>query len=178
MSAIHRQIERLGTVADRLSDAAAALALVLLVAMIAVTLSEVVQRHFLNAPTIWAYDVSYMLNGSVFMLGAAFTLRREGHVRIDFLLRLFPPAFRDAMQAVFYLGLFVPALGLATYFAVGQAIRAVERGELQSASAWEPVIWPFLTGLALGMGLLLLQTLADGLRHAARSRAALRRPRT
>lgn len=152
-------------IVDRLSDAAAGLAILLVSLMICTVLYEVVARHFFNAPTIWSYDVSYMLNGSFFMLGAAYTLKHEGHVRIDFLLEIMPSKVRHILQALFYLGLIGPVMGLGCYFAVTKAISAFERGTLQNASAWEPLIWPFLMGLALGMCLLLLQTIAQALRH-------------
>jgi len=51
--------------------------------MIPMTLAvtwEVVARHFFRAPTIWAFDVVYMLYGTHFMLGTAYTLMRIGHV--------------------------------------------------------------------------------------------------
>jgi TRAP-type mannitol/chloroaromatic compound transport system permease small subunit len=49
---------------------------------------EVISRYFFRAPTIWAYDISYMLYSAIFMLGAAHTLRRGEHVRTDFLCRI------------------------------------------------------------------------------------------
>nr|WP_246423504.1 TRAP transporter small permease subunit [Roseospira goensis] len=153
---------------DRLSDAMAALAVVLLGVMIGATLYEVVARHFFNAPTIWSNDVSYMLNGSVFMLAAAYTLRRDAHVRIDVLWQMLPRALRHGVQALFLLAVFTPVLGFGTYYAVTKAWRAWSRGSLETASAWEPLIWPFLTGLAVGMLGLLVQAVAEGIRHLLR----------
>jgi len=63
---------------------------ILVVAM----LYEVLARYVFNAPTLWAFDISYMLNGSIFILGAAFALQQDAHVRIDFLnLNFFPYQF-------------------------------------------------------------------------------------
>ncbi len=152
-------------ITDRLAGAAAALAMLLVAAMICTVLYEITARHVFNAPTIWAFDVGYMLNGSLFMLGAAYTLRQDAHVRIDFVLERLPRRLCDAMQAAFYLLVFAPVLGLATAFAIGRARRAFERGTLENASAWEPLVWPFLAALSLGMTLLVLQTVAEGLRH-------------
>lgn len=151
---------------DRVADGTAALAAGLLAVMIGCTLYEVAARHFFNAPTIWSNDVSTMLNGTVFLLGAAHTLRRDGHVRIDVVLMAMPARLRHGLQAVFFLGLFAPVLGYGTYFAVTKAWRAWERGTLETASAWEPLIWPFLTGLALGLMGLLIQVIAEAVRHA------------
>ena len=35
---------------------------------------EVIGRHFFNRPTLWSFDISRMLAGALFMLGAAYTL--------------------------------------------------------------------------------------------------------
>ena len=61
---------------------------------------------------------------------------------------------------------FIPALGLTTYNSVWKAHRAWERGTLENMSVWEPVIWPFLTGIALGVTALLLQVILESIRHA------------
>ena len=45
---------------------------------------EVIARYFFHAPTIWSFDVTYMLYGTIFMLGAAFALHKGAHIRTDF----------------------------------------------------------------------------------------------
>lgn len=162
---MRKRIHRLLGLVDGLTNALAAIATVMTAIMIFAMLYEIVSRRFFGAPTIWSNDVSYMLNGSVFMLGTAYTLRLDGHVRIDFLMQMMPDRLRHAVQAGFYLLLFLPALGLGTRYAVLKAERAFVRGSLETASAWEPLIWPFLTGLAIGMGMLFLQALAEAVRH-------------
>ena len=42
---------------------------------------EVFVRYGLNAPTAWAFDVSYICYGTLFMMAGAYTLSRNGHVR-------------------------------------------------------------------------------------------------
>ena len=37
---------------------------------------EVIARHFFNAPTMWAYDISRMFAGAMFMLGAGYALSK------------------------------------------------------------------------------------------------------
>ena len=43
------------------------------------------------APTEWAFDASYMLYGTLFMMAGAYALSRNAHVRGDFLYRAWPP---------------------------------------------------------------------------------------
>ena len=45
---------------------------------------EVISRKFFAAPTFWAYEVSYMLMGTCFMFGIAYTLQMRRHIRVDF----------------------------------------------------------------------------------------------
>mgnify|MGYP000935934171 CR=1 FL=1 len=70
---------------DRINDVLGGIAMVFLVAMIGDMLYEVISRRVFGAPTMWAYDISFMLNGVGFMFAAGYTLRRNGHIRIDFL---------------------------------------------------------------------------------------------
>ena len=48
---------------------------------------EVFMRYAFRAPTTWAYDTSYMLYGTLFMMAGAYAVSRNGHVRGDFLYR-------------------------------------------------------------------------------------------
>ena len=45
---------------------------------------EVISRYALNAPTIWSFDLTYMLYGTIFMLGAAYALHKGAHIRTYF----------------------------------------------------------------------------------------------
>src|SRR5213078_1409011 len=55
----------------------------LILPMIASLVYEVIARYAFDAPTLWAYDMTYMLYGTFFMLGSAWTLQRGGHIRTD-----------------------------------------------------------------------------------------------
>src|SRR5262249_62067673 len=52
---------------------------------------EVFSRYLFGAPTEWAFDASYMLYGTLFMLAGAYTLARNGHVRGDFIYPAWSP---------------------------------------------------------------------------------------
>jgi TRAP-type mannitol/chloroaromatic compound transport system permease small subunit len=71
---------------------------------------EVVVRYLFNAPTDWAFDVSYILYGTLFMMGGAYTLSRDGHVRGDFLYRLWKPRTQASVELVLYFLFFFPGV--------------------------------------------------------------------
>ena len=57
---------------------------------------EVIARYLFNAPTIWSFDATYMLYGTIFMLGAAYALHKGAHIRTDFFWEKFSARTRRA----------------------------------------------------------------------------------
>lgn len=123
-------------------------------------LYEVFSRYFLSQPTKWAFDVSYMLNGTIFVLGAGYALYKDDHVKIDFLANRLPVKLKAIVDMILYGVLFSPlVLGIA-WIAIQRAYRAFERGEVEAVSPWAPLMWPFYSVLALGLLVLFLQCIA------------------
>jgi len=162
----HLLVDRVLPALDKVGSVLAIVAMVMIVALIGVMLLEVISRYVFNAPTIWAIDITYMTNGSLFLIGAAYTLRRDAHVRIDFLSSRLPKRFQHAINLAFYLFLFLPVMAAVTESSWAKAWRAFERGTLENMSTWEPLIWPFLAGITLGVAGLTLQILIESIRHA------------
>ena len=71
---------------------------------------EVVVRYVFNSPTPWSLDVSFIMYGTLFMVGGAYTLSRNGHVRGDFLYRLWKPKTQARLDLVLYLLFFFPGV--------------------------------------------------------------------
>lgn len=143
--------------ASSLLGVAVAMAVLLVLAMI----YEVFARYALNAPTLWAFDISYMLNGALFILGCAYALKEESHVRIDFIASLLSPAWQRRLNAAFYLLLLTPALGGLTWIALKRALHAFASGEVEHVSPWAPLMWPFYGALALGLAALTFHVMVD-----------------
>ncbi len=131
---------------------------------------EVFVRYLLNAPTVWAYDLAYMLYAGIFMLGAAYALRQGAHVRTDFLYNDWSHRRKAAADAVGYV-LFLPALLFYLFALERQARHSWMIGEKSVESAWRPPLYPFKWMMVVGMVLLFLQ----GVVELLRALAALRR---
>ncbi len=80
------------------------------------TAYEVFVRYALRDPTSWAFDLSYMMYGTLFMIGGAYTLSRDGHVRGDVLFRLWKPKIQATIELALYVLFFFPGM-LALIFA-------------------------------------------------------------
>ncbi|MCG8369204.1 MAG: TRAP transporter small permease subunit [Proteobacteria bacterium] len=86
--------ERPDTVLDRLSTVIGKAAAWLTLFMVVVTFVVVVMRYALDAGQIWIQESVVWMHAIVFMLGAAYTLRDEEHVRVDIFYRAMTPRRR------------------------------------------------------------------------------------
>jgi TRAP-type mannitol/chloroaromatic compound transport system permease small subunit len=131
--------------------------------LIAVMVYEVVVRYTAR-PTAWAYDLSYMIYGAMFMLGAAYTLYRGAHIRTDFLYQKWPVKVQATVDAACYLLLFFPGIALFTWVGADFAYNSWIRSERTAGSAWMPIIYPLKTVLPVAAGLLLMQGVSEFLK--------------
>lgn len=72
---------------DRFSDATGRLTAWLTLCMVLVTFIIVMMRYVFDAGLIWLQEALIWMHATVFMVGAAYTLRHEGHVRVDVFYR-------------------------------------------------------------------------------------------
>ncbi|MCT4557694.1 MAG: TRAP transporter small permease subunit [Pelagimonas sp.] len=135
----------------------------LTLAMIAVLMLEIVARYFLNAPTIWAHELSTMLYGGFCLLAGAYTLRHRGHVRSEVIWGLLGPRGKAACDTlIFGIGLFV--MGIFFKMSVDFAAESWAVKEYSNKSVWQPALYPIKTVIPIAVGLVWLQNLAEFLR--------------
>ncbi|MFZ1058661.1 MAG: TRAP transporter small permease subunit [Candidatus Rokuibacteriota bacterium] len=151
-------------VIDAISEWSGKLVAWLIIPMVAGVTYEVLARYGFNAPTAWAYDLTYMLYGSLFMLGAAYTLRKGGHIRTDFFYENFSTRTKGIIDASGYLFFFFP--GMIFFLIAGWegAAQSWRIRELSEATAWRPPIYPFKTVIPVSAFLLLLQGIPEFVR--------------
>jgi TRAP-type mannitol/chloroaromatic compound transport system permease small subunit len=132
---------------------------------------EAFARYLFNAPTLWAFDVSYMLYAALFMLGAHYTLLKGAHIRTDMLWEKFSPRTKGRIDAIAYIFFFFPAMILLLYASVDEAWHAFQMGELSEQTAWRPILWPFKAIVPVTSLLLLVQGVSELLKslYAART---------
>lgn len=122
---------------------------------------EVVVRYAFNAPTPWAFDLSYMLYGTLFMMAGAYTLSRDGHVRGDFIYRLWKPRTQAALELVLYFIFFFPGVTALVLAGWKYAARSWRYLEVSSNSPVGMPIFQFKTVIVAAGILLFLQGVAQ-----------------
>ena len=152
---------RLVHLVDRLTGIVGHLGAWLVVPLFTIMTWEVVARFFFDQPTFWAYELAYMLTGAHFVLGIALVLRQRQHIRIDFLYARLPERLQAGIDAAVYLGFMLPVVWWLTWKLWAVAIEAYLEGEVSGESAWNPVVWPLRTVIALGFALFGLQLVAE-----------------
>ena len=130
---------------------------------------EVVARYAFNAPTVWAYDMTFMLYGTFFMVGSAWTLQRGGHIRTDNFYANWSRRTRARVDLACYLVLFFPALAIFAWLGWAYFWRSYELNERIVTSPWLPIVWPFKFMIPASAVLLLLQGVAETIRCAHRA---------
>lgn len=150
---------------DWLSDATASITIYLVVLLTATLAYEVLARYVFSSPTKWSYDLSYMIGGTYFLLGEAYTLKKGRQVRIDIFSSRFSPRTCALIDIVLYLLFFFPLwIGLA-YFLVPYVYFSFQLQERSMQGYWQPIIYPFKAIMLLGVCLLLLQGAVEFIRR-------------
>lgn len=125
---------------------------------------EIIARYYFLAPTIWAYDMSRMLYGAYFMLGAGYGLSKGVHIRSDFLYRDWSVRRQAITDLLLYLVFYFPAMVIFLWVASEYAFAAVVRWERGLDSAWMPYLGPVRSTMPIGIAFLVLQGISEVLK--------------
>lgn len=147
--------------ADNLSASFGKVFAWLIVFMAVGTGYEVFVRYILNSPTAWALDVSFIMYGTLFMMGGAYTLSRGGHVRGDFLYRLWKPRTQARVDLILYSLFFFPGVAALILAGWKYAARSWQYGEVSVNSPAGVPIYQFKTVIVVAGVLLFVQGVAQ-----------------
>lgn len=141
--------------------------------MIGSLVYEVICRYFFNAPTIWAGDLSTILYGAFFMLGSAYTLQRQQHIRTDFLYANWSTRTKGWVDSILYITCYFPGLGIFLWLSWTYALKSTMLQERIISSPWMPHIWPLKLCIPLSVLLLLIQGVSELIKSLYSARTGL-----
>jgi len=122
---------------------------------------EVFARYLFNAPTEWAFDITYMLYSTIFMLGSAYALHKGAHIRTDFLFAHWSVRTRGLIDSIAYLVFFFPSLIVFFVVSSHEGWYAFTIGETSEQTPWRPILWPFKMVVPLTCLLLVIQGISE-----------------
>jgi len=162
-------VSRLISIIDNISQWSGKTVAWLSVPLVVVVVYEVIARKFFS-PTIWAFDLSYMIYGSQFLLATAFCLYKKSHVRTDVWYGSWSPRTQGLVDSILYIFLFLPGMVFFVYLSLEFFYESWLIREVSTHSPWRQIIYPFKATIPLAMGLLTLQGIAELVKSIRRFR--------
>lgn len=146
---------------DKFTDTVGTCIAWLCVPLVAAAIWEVFTRYALASPSVWSFEIIYMLYAAIFMLGAAYALHKGAHIRTDFFFEKWSIRTKGIIDSVAYLGFFFPSLFVLLIVGGGEVWYSYSIGETSEQTPWRPVLWPFRLVVPLACLLLLIQGISE-----------------
>ena len=140
----------------------------LIFVMMGVLLYSSISRTFFDVPLIWVVEVAQMTMAAYYILGGAYSMQIDAHVRMDLVYGMWSPkrqAFSDTITSACLLFYIVFLL----YGGISSTQYAIEYGQ-KNYSAWAPPMAPIKVVMTVGIALMLLQVIATFFKDLARAR--------
>lgn len=155
---------------DWISKYVGRFAMYLIFVMLGVLLYSSFAKTFL-APPLWTLETAQFTMAAYYLLGGAYSMQTQSHVRMDLFYGSWSPRRKAAMDVMTIL-LLIFYLIFLLYGGLSSLEYALKYGE-ESYSAWAPRMAPIKAVMCFGIFLMLLQAIATFFKDLA---AALGRP--
>lgn len=162
MSGVQKVIQRIDSISEWSGKIFAWISLPLVFCMS----YDVIMRYLFQAPTKWAYEMTWMQYGALFMLGGAYALKHRLHVRVDIIYNRWSPRTRAIFDLMTYILIFFPVFYILVTHSAIYAYYSWEIWETSYVSYWQPPVYPIKTVMVVALVLFLLQGIAEFLRLA------------
>ena len=157
-------MKRLCDVVDRSNAFLGRLSAWLLLASAVVSAGNAVLRKAFSIGSNAMLELQWNLIGAMVMLGVAWVLQENAHVRIEILASRFSERGRRLIELCGHLLMLAPFAGLMTWLSWPFFVRSYAQNEI-SLNSGGLLIWPMRGVIVVGFALLLLQALSAVLKH-------------
>ncbi len=155
----------LGTL-DAIAEATGRAIAWLTLPMVVLTATVVVLRYLFDAGAIWLQESVMYLHGTVFLLGAGYTLKHGGHVRVDIVYTRLGARARHWIDLLGSLVFLMPVTGLVLIYTLPYAAKSWSLHEGSPEVGGIPAVFLLKSLLPASAILLMLQGAAEALRNA------------
>ncbi len=124
---------------------------------------EIIMRQFFLKPTTWVAEGTVFGCGLLYMLGGAWTLLQDHHVRVDVFYHGLSKRGKAIVDCITYFAflLYIVVMIWAFWYYVVDSVRLRET----TMSPWDPPIWPFKVAFLVSLVMLLFQQTARFVRN-------------
>jgi TRAP-type mannitol/chloroaromatic compound transport system permease small subunit len=152
---------------DRLVSGVGQTVVWLVLAVVLLQFSLVVARYLFGLGSIWLTETVIYAHAGVFMLGAAWTLRAGGHVRVDVFYADTSARTKAIIDLAGALVLLLPFMLVLAWLSVPYAARSWAILEHSQESSGLPLVFVLKTLIPVFALLMALQGVAQAIRAAA-----------
>jgi TRAP-type mannitol/chloroaromatic compound transport system permease small subunit len=152
---------RVSAVIDRINDGFGTVAKWLTLVLVLNVTFDVVTRYIFNFSIVASQEMEWHVYSLIFLLGAAWALKEERHVRVDILYTSRPPkvkAWINIIGTVFFL---LPFSVLGMYATLPYVRASFRNGEISNDPGGLPYRWFIKGAVVLGFLLIFLQGIAE-----------------
>jgi TRAP-type mannitol/chloroaromatic compound transport system permease small subunit len=143
-------------------------AMVLFYVLAAIMLWSTLSRVLFGVPVNWALEMSQFVLSAYYLLGGAYAVQHDAHVRMDLIYSRFGPRRRAGIDAITVLFV-IFFLGVLLWGAISSTQYAIQYNQ-KNYSAWSPVLWPVKVVMTIAILLMLLQMVAQFFKNLAEAR--------
>jgi TRAP-type mannitol/chloroaromatic compound transport system permease small subunit len=158
-SALKTLSDRLDGIAERVGNAAAWLAL----GLVMMTFAVVMLRYLFQLGWIAMQESILYLHAALFLLGAAYTLKRDGHVRVDIFYRGFTAKRKALIDLLGSLLLLLPVCSFLLWVSWDYVTTAWSIYEGSQEAGGLPYVYLLKTLIPVAVLLLILQGISQAL---------------
>ena len=153
---------------DLLNRKIGQVAMQLIFVLAAVLLYSTGSRLFFGVPVNWALEMSQFLLSAYYLVGGAYSMQLNAHVRMDLFYSRWSPRQKAVVDAftilfvIFYLGVLFYGGWSSSDYAISY--------KQKNYTSWAPLLWPIKVIMTAGIFLMLLQTISIFFKDLAAAR--------
>lgn len=164
MSLFIPAIQRLARGFDRINEGLGLAVSWLSLLMVLVTVAVVVLRYVFGIGWIWLQESVTFMHAALFLIGAAYTLKHEGHVRVDIVYRKFSERGQAWIDLLGTLTLLLPVCLFIFYISWGYVAQSWSFYEGSREAGGLDGVFLLKTLILVMAGLLVLQGVSLAIR--------------
>ncbi|MCP4747233.1 MAG: TRAP transporter small permease subunit [Desulfobacteraceae bacterium] len=132
--------------------------------LILVVFTDVVMRYAFNTSFVFAQQLEWHLFAFIFLMGAGYTLLKDGHVRVDIIYQQLKPVQKAWINLAGVLLLLLPGCLLIIFTSLKFVSRSFAIMEGSADPGGIPYRWVIKSCVPLGFSLVLLQGISLGIK--------------
>ncbi len=136
----------------------------LTVAMVIITCAVVLLRYGFDTGAIVLQELVIYFHGTVFLLGLSYTLKHDGHVRVDVIYGRSSPTYRRWVNLIGHLLLLFPVSCVLAYTSYDYALKSWQIMEKSAEVGGIPAVFLLKSLIPFSAALLALQAIVESWR--------------